>query len=79
LTDLGIKGSLLYRVKAILVQKYYGDITIVPSLAVKDYAEIVTNPDDDMYAYYMSVGEKATWPRKYSMVAQRPTICAYGV
>ncbi|KAJ3411302.1 hypothetical protein HDV05_002406 [Chytridiales sp. JEL 0842] len=63
LSEIGIKGSLLYRVKAILVQKYYGDITIVPSIAVKDYTEIVTNPDNEMMAYYTTVGERATWPQ----------------
>jgi hypothetical protein len=46
------------------VQKYYGDITIVPDISIGDYARIVANPTEEMVTDYTIMGEKATWPRK---------------
>ncbi|TPX53981.1 hypothetical protein SeMB42_g00494 [Synchytrium endobioticum] len=62
LTDLGLTGSLTYRAQAILMQKYYGDITIVPSMTIADYGYIVTNPTIELFHRYLVAGEKATWP-----------------
>ncbi|KAI9360381.1 acyl transferase/acyl hydrolase/lysophospholipase [Zopfochytrium polystomum] len=61
LSSLGLSNSLIYRIKAILVQRYYGDITIVPSVSIKDFTTIVSNPTEDMMTAYTIKGERATW------------------
>ncbi|KAJ3327300.1 hypothetical protein HDU76_012033 [Blyttiomyces sp. JEL0837] len=63
LADLGLGGSFLYRIRAILVQKYYGDITIVPAIPLTEYPHIVSNPDVEMCTAYTLIGERATWPQ----------------
>ncbi|KAJ3207584.1 hypothetical protein HDU67_007375, partial [Dinochytrium kinnereticum] len=62
LSDLGLSNSLLYRIKAILVQKYYGDITIVPAFKVIDYTRIISNPDKELATSFSITGERVTWP-----------------
>ncbi|KAJ3178428.1 hypothetical protein HK101_010133 [Irineochytrium annulatum] len=52
LADLGLSSSLLYRIKAILVQKYYGDITIVPNFGVREYTHIIANPSMELAAMF---------------------------
>ena len=63
--ELGLGNSLCYRIQSILVQKYYGDITVVPDIKWRDYAQILTNPDENMVRNYTIIGEKCTWPRKF--------------
>lgn len=63
LTDLGLGGSLIYRIKAILVQRYYGDITIVPSIALGEYTKVISNPDNEMMTAYTIAGERAAWQK----------------
>ncbi|KAI9203804.1 acyl transferase/acyl hydrolase/lysophospholipase [Polychytrium aggregatum] len=63
LSELGLGNSLLFRVQAILVQRYYGDITIVPDISPDDYTRLVGNPDSDMLVNYTITGERATWPK----------------
>ncbi|KAI8854141.1 acyl transferase/acyl hydrolase/lysophospholipase [Chytridium lagenaria] len=58
LAELGISNSLLYRVRAILVQKYYGDITIVPSFSVIDYTKIISNPDLELATAFSITGQR---------------------
>ena len=52
----------MYRTQAILMQKYYGDITIVPAMTISDYGQIVTNPNVELFYRYLIAGERATWP-----------------
>jgi hypothetical protein len=66
--ELGFKNSIFFRMQSMLVQKYYGDITVVPDIKWKDYAQILTNPDKDMMTNYTIVGEKCTWPRMFQPV-----------
>src|SRR5690554_7111724 len=54
--------GLMHKVQAIMSQRYYGDITIVPSFGVDDYLNIVSNPTDDFLMNATLKGERATWP-----------------
>ncbi|KAG0379888.1 hypothetical protein BGX24_011211 [Mortierella sp. AD032] len=47
LSILGVMPGLIQKVQAIMAQRYYGDITIVPDLGVDDYMSIVSNPTVD--------------------------------
>lgn len=56
--------GLIQKVQAIMAQRYYGDITIVPDLGVDDYMNIVTNPTVEFLVNATLKGERATWPSK---------------
>ncbi|KAF8950883.1 hypothetical protein BGZ52_001188 [Haplosporangium bisporale] len=64
LSLLGVMPGLIHKVQAIMSQRYYGDITIVPDMGVEDYLNIVSNPTPDSLMASTLKGEKATWPRK---------------
>ncbi|KAF9108666.1 hypothetical protein BGX27_008266 [Mortierella sp. AM989] len=59
----GIMPELTHKVQAIMSQRYYGDITIVPSIGPEDYLNIVSNPTVEFLAKAMLKGERATWPK----------------
>src|SRR6476661_3590621 len=61
--ELGFTPKLLMKAYAVLEQKYYGDITIVPNIPFSYYLHLVGNPTDDMVARYTVLGEQATWPK----------------
>nr|KAJ3421245.1 hypothetical protein HK105_004130 [Polyrhizophydium stewartii] len=63
LVELGFFPSLFSRVKSIVCQKYWGDITIVPYLPWSKYPLILANPTTDMVTDYIIDGEHATWPK----------------
>ncbi|KAF9098738.1 hypothetical protein BGX29_007460 [Mortierella sp. GBA35] len=63
LSILGVMPGLLQKVQAIMSQRYYGDITIVPDIEVDDYLKIVTNPTVDFLVGATLKGERATWPK----------------
>ncbi|KAG0285301.1 hypothetical protein BGZ96_010421 [Linnemannia gamsii] len=63
LSILGVMPGLIQKVQAIMSQRYYGDITIVPDLGVDDYLNIVTNPTVDFLVNATLKGERATWPK----------------
>ncbi|KAF9354973.1 hypothetical protein BGX26_007134 [Mortierella sp. AD094] len=63
LSILGVMPELIHKVQAIMSQRYYGDITIVPSLSPDDYLNIVSNPNVDFLAQATLKGERATWPK----------------
>ncbi|KAF9433989.1 hypothetical protein BGZ76_008730 [Entomortierella beljakovae] len=63
LSIFGVTPELVHKVQAIMSQRYYGDITIVPSLDAEDYLKIVTNPDIDFLTRATLKGERATWPQ----------------
>ncbi|KAG0360782.1 hypothetical protein BGZ54_009389 [Gamsiella multidivaricata] len=60
---LGIMPELIQKVQAIMSQRYYGDITIVPDLGIDDYLNIVTNPTVQFLVDATLKGERATWPK----------------
>ncbi|KAF9182646.1 hypothetical protein BGZ51_004532, partial [Haplosporangium sp. Z 767] len=62
LSLLGIMPGLMHKVQAIMSQRYYGDITIVPSFGVDDYLNIVSNPTNEFLMNATLKGERATWP-----------------
>lgn len=62
LIDLGVVPGLLARFQQILMQKYFGDITIVPKVSSLDYSNIVSNPSAEHLAMASVRGENATWP-----------------
>ncbi|KNC97622.1 uncharacterized protein SPPG_07090 [Spizellomyces punctatus DAOM BR117] len=63
LSELGVSSPTIYRVRTILSQRYYGDITIVPSVRMADFTRILGNPDPEMMIYCSNLGERATWPQ----------------
>ncbi|GJJ73529.1 TAG lipase / steryl ester hydrolase / phospholipase A2 / LPA acyltransferase [Entomortierella parvispora] len=63
MTMLGIMPGLIQKTQAIMSQRYYGDITIVPNLGVDDYLNIVSNPTVDFLVDATLKGERATWPK----------------
>ncbi|KAF9155891.1 hypothetical protein BG015_008140 [Linnemannia schmuckeri] len=63
LSILGVMPGLIQKVQAIMAQRYYGDITIVPDLGVDDYLNIVSNPTVEFLVNATLKGERATWPK----------------
>ncbi|KAF9910969.1 hypothetical protein EC991_005144 [Linnemannia zychae] len=63
LSILGVMPGLIQKVQAIMAQRYYGDITIVPDLGIDDYLNIVSNPTVDFLIGATLKGERATWPK----------------
>ncbi|CAG8737543.1 3182_t:CDS:10, partial [Dentiscutata erythropus] len=62
LSEFGVMPSLLYRTKAIMSQRYYGDITIVPNISYTDFFRILSNPTSELVQEATLRGERATWP-----------------
>lgn len=52
-----LHGSL----RAIIDQKYVGDITIVPDVKWADYPQLLTNPTADRLSHCLSLSERSTW------------------
>ncbi|KAJ3129565.1 hypothetical protein HK098_001041 [Nowakowskiella sp. JEL0407] len=62
-----ITTTSLYTLEAILMQKYVGDITIVPKIGLQSYFRILQNPDENNFKKMCLDGERATW-EKLSMI-----------
>lgn len=73
LTELGIFPNLFTKLRCILSQKYSGDITILPEIAVQDLPLILKNPTPDFMMRNCLIGERATWP-KLSRIRDRLAI-----
>ncbi|KAK4162383.1 putative lipase [Cladorrhinum sp. PSN259] len=73
LTELGIFPNLFTKLRCILSQKYSGDITILPEIAVQDLPLILKNPTPDFMRRNCIIGERATWP-KLSRIRDRLAI-----
>ncbi|KAK0625534.1 acyl transferase/acyl hydrolase/lysophospholipase [Bombardia bombarda] len=73
LTELGVFPNLFTKLRCILSQKYSGDITILPKIALEDLPRILKNPDSDFMLRNCLTGEKATWP-KLSRIRDRCAI-----
>ncbi|KAL0087683.1 putative esterase of the alpha-beta hydrolase superfamily [Phycomyces blakesleeanus] len=64
LTELGMMPHALYKVQAIMSQKYSGDITIIPDIGYSDYLKVLSNPTPALIVEAITRGERATWPSK---------------
>lgn len=64
LIELGFHNTAVFKIHAILAQKYAGDITIVPRIPWRKYLTIMSSPDKNMARDYTIAGELATWPSK---------------
>ncbi|CAM0136537.1 unnamed protein product [Umbelopsis sp. WA50703] len=54
---------LLPRVlRGVIEETVSGDVTIVPSLAVKDFSTVFANPTQSLLGYWILKGEQSTWP-----------------
>lgn len=73
LTELGILPNLCTKLRSVLSQKYSGDITILPEIALHDLPRILKNPTPDFMLRNCYSGEKATWP-KLSRIRDRCAI-----
>ncbi|KAK4223959.1 acyl transferase/acyl hydrolase/lysophospholipase [Podospora fimiseda] len=73
LTELGIFPNLFTKLRCILSQKYSGDITILPEIAVQDLPLILKNPTPEFMMRNCLIGERATWP-KLSRIRDRLAI-----
>ena len=56
-------SKILSWIRALLDQKYTGDITIVPDVALTDYASIMDNPSVVSVRQKAKKMERATWAR----------------
>lgn len=63
MAEMGIMPNLMSKMQSILSQKYSGDITILPEIAMNELPRLLTNPDSEFMLRSLSQGEKATWPR----------------
>ncbi len=53
----------LKNIHSVLEQDYRGNVTIVPSVRIRDYVGLFTNPTPDMVESLIAEGERATWPQ----------------
>ncbi|KAG5929812.1 hypothetical protein E4U53_002359 [Claviceps sorghi] len=63
MAELGIFPNLMTKCRTILSQKYSGDITILPEIAMNDLSKLLSNPTVDFMFRSCIAGERATWPR----------------
>ncbi|KAG5987294.1 hypothetical protein E4U43_005149 [Claviceps pusilla] len=63
MAELGIFPNLMTKCRTILSQKYSGDITILPEIAMNDLPKLLSNPTVDFMLRSCMAGERATWPR----------------
>lgn len=57
----------------IMAQRYSGDVTIAPSYKIRDYRQMLSNPDPAYIREMTLAGERATWP-KISMIRSHARI-----
>ncbi|CAG8433687.1 11265_t:CDS:10 [Ambispora gerdemannii] len=63
LSEFGIMTSLIYRLQAMMSQRYYGDITIVPHISYAGFLNLLSNPSPQLVEDATLRGERATWPK----------------
>ena len=63
MAELGIFPNLMTKCQTILSQKYSGDITILPEIAMNDLPKLLSNPTVDFMLRSCVAGERATWPQ----------------
>ncbi|KAI3630135.1 hypothetical protein MIR68_011570 [Amoeboaphelidium protococcarum] len=64
LIEMDILATPLHHINNILSQKYYGDITIVPTVSVSDYVTLISNPTKQQLWDAMKRGQRATWQKE---------------
>lgn len=69
----GIIKNLLDGAVSIVDQRYYGDVTIHPTVGLKDYLHVLGNVTPDEYRAWVMAGERATWP-KIAMIRDQTII-----
>ncbi|CUS08251.1 unnamed protein product [Tuber aestivum] len=63
LSELGIFPTSMTKLRAVLSQKYSGDINIFPETPYADLPRMLKNPTTEFVRTAMKRGERATWPR----------------
>jgi len=63
LAEVGLFRTPLTKIKAVLSQKYSGDITILPEIVVTDLIHLLKNPSPEFMLRASLCGERATWPK----------------
>ena len=63
--ELGLNFTSIHKLNAIICQRYYGHITIVPDIPWRKFLLILANPDVEMYEGYQVDGERATYPSNF--------------
>jgi len=63
LAEVGLLPSFLEWIPLLLKQHYTGNITITPSLTLRDYGYLLANPTPDRLRECMQRGEWATWTK----------------
>lgn len=57
----------------VFLQKFEGNVTILPRVIVRDYFRLITDPDEKELTRYLIGGQRGTWP-KISMIINRMKI-----
>ncbi|PHH68861.1 hypothetical protein CDD82_222 [Ophiocordyceps australis] len=73
MADLGIFPYLMTKCRSVLSQRYSGDITIVPEVAMHNLPRLMSNPTSEFMVKSTVLGERATWP-KLSRIRDRCAI-----
>lgn len=63
LKEAGLGGAPVSVTLNLLLQDYYGDVTIVPPIYVGDLKTLLRNPSPDMMDEMIKRGAKTTWPQ----------------
>jgi TAG lipase/steryl ester hydrolase/phospholipase A2/LPA acyltransferase len=61
--ESGILKNLLESAAGIVDQRYYGDVTIHPTVGLKEYAHVLGNQTLPEFQDWVRAGERATWPK----------------
>jgi len=69
----GIIKNLLDGAIAIVDQQYYGDVTIHPTVGIKEYTRVLGNVTLSEFQDWVLAGERATWP-KIAMIRDQTII-----
>ncbi|KAJ9150278.1 Patatin-like phospholipase domain-containing protein [Pleurostoma richardsiae] len=63
MAELGLFPNLATKLRSVLSQKYSGDVTILPEIALHDLPRLLANPTTDFMLRACLAGERATWPK----------------
>ena len=61
--ELGILPNPFSKLRAVVGQKYAGDITIFPQVSYANFPKVLSNPDKNFMLEALLSGERATWPK----------------
>lgn len=63
MSELGILPNLFTKVRAVMSQRYSGDINIFPEIPYTQFPNVLKNPTTDFMLQATLSGERATWPK----------------